>query len=119
METRRSGFLWRRQIGAAAPLSTPWTGDGRSVRLTVADDGVGVASSTDARAADDATNRDAGTNGIGGADGFSTTTGGLAAARGEGFGLLGVRERAQLLGGRVRVRAAAGRGFTLELELPL
>lgn len=35
-----------------------------------------------------------------------------------GFGLLGVRERAQLLGGQVRVRATAGRGFALEVELP-
>lgn len=37
---------------------------------------------------------------------------------GRGFGLLGVRERAQLLGGVVRVNTAAGRGFLLELELP-
>jgi signal transduction histidine kinase len=36
----------------------------------------------------------------------------------EGFGLLGVRERAQLLSGQVRIRTAAGRGFTLEVELP-
>ena len=35
-----------------------------------------------------------------------------------GFGLLGVRERAQLLGGRVCVRATEGRGFSLEVELP-
>jgi signal transduction histidine kinase len=35
-----------------------------------------------------------------------------------GFGLLGVRERAQLLGGQVRVRALDGRGFSLEVELP-
>ncbi len=37
---------------------------------------------------------------------------------GEGFGLLGLRERAQLLGGRVLIHNDAGRGFTLELELP-
>ena len=36
----------------------------------------------------------------------------------EGFGLLGVRERAQLLGGAMRVRSALGQGFTLEVELP-
>jgi signal transduction histidine kinase len=36
----------------------------------------------------------------------------------EGFGLLGVRERAQLLGGAVRLRSAAGQGFRLEIELP-
>jgi signal transduction histidine kinase len=35
-----------------------------------------------------------------------------------GFGLLGVRERVQLLGGAMRMRAAAGQGFTLEVELP-
>jgi signal transduction histidine kinase len=37
---------------------------------------------------------------------------------GEGFGLLGVRERAQLLGGEVRVRTETGKGFRLEVELP-
>ncbi|PYS92413.1 MAG: two-component sensor histidine kinase [Acidobacteria bacterium] len=36
-----------------------------------------------------------------------------------GFGLLGVRERAQLLGGAVRVRTALDKGFTLEVELPV
>jgi signal transduction histidine kinase len=35
-----------------------------------------------------------------------------------GFGLLGLRERAQLLGGEVRVRTAPGAGFTLEVEVP-
>jgi signal transduction histidine kinase len=35
-----------------------------------------------------------------------------------GFGLLGVRERVQLLNGYVRVRAEAGKGFTLEVEVP-
>jgi signal transduction histidine kinase len=38
-------------------------------------------------------------------------------ARG-GFGLLGVRERAQLLGGEVRVRTTPGQGFALEVEVP-
>jgi len=36
-----------------------------------------------------------------------------------GFGLLGVRERAQLLGGTMRVSTATGQGFTLEVELPV
>jgi signal transduction histidine kinase len=36
----------------------------------------------------------------------------------EGFGLLGVRERAQLLGGEVRVHTESGKGFRLEVELP-
>ena len=35
-----------------------------------------------------------------------------------GFGLLGVRERVQLLKGSVRVSTSAGRGFTLEVEIP-
>ncbi|MBI5385551.1 MAG: sensor histidine kinase [Verrucomicrobia bacterium] len=35
-----------------------------------------------------------------------------------GFGLLGVRERTQLLGGEVRVRTTPGAGFTLEVEVP-
>ena len=35
-----------------------------------------------------------------------------------GFGLLGVRERVQLLGGEVFVRTEVGKGFTLEVELP-
>jgi signal transduction histidine kinase len=44
---------------------------------------------------------------------------GAGAARTEGgFGLLGVRERAQLLGGQVEVRTAPGEGFTLHVEVP-
>jgi signal transduction histidine kinase len=35
-----------------------------------------------------------------------------------GFGLLGVRERVQLLGGEVHIRTTPGRGFTLEVEVP-
>lgn len=35
-----------------------------------------------------------------------------------GFGLLGVRERVQLLNGSVRIRTKAGEGFTLEVEVP-
>jgi signal transduction histidine kinase len=37
---------------------------------------------------------------------------------GGGYGLLGLRERAQLLGGEVRAPASAGPGFTLEVRLP-
>ncbi len=40
------------------------------------------------------------------------------AGAGPGFGLLGLRERAQLLGGALRVSTAPGAGFTLELEAP-
>lgn len=36
-----------------------------------------------------------------------------------GFGLRGMRERAQLFGGRVRVDSAPGRGTVVELEVPL
>jgi signal transduction histidine kinase len=44
---------------------------------------------------------------------------GLGSANSEGgFGLLGVRERVQLLNGAVHVRGAAGEGFSLEVELP-
>jgi signal transduction histidine kinase len=35
----------------------------------------------------------------------------------EGFGLLGIRERVQLLGGKVCIRTAAGEGFKLEVEI--
>lgn len=35
-----------------------------------------------------------------------------------GFGLIGVRERAQLLGGQVRIQTEMGQGFALEVELP-
>ena len=35
-----------------------------------------------------------------------------------GFGLLGVRERAQQLGGQVQINTARGKGFKLEVELP-
>ncbi len=35
-----------------------------------------------------------------------------------GFGLLGVRERVQLLNGSVRVQTDGGKGFSLEVELP-
>jgi signal transduction histidine kinase len=35
-----------------------------------------------------------------------------------GFGLLGLRERVQLLGGKVRTQSAAGEGFRLDVEVP-
>ncbi len=43
-----------------------------------------------------------------------------ASANGQegGFGLLGVRERAQLLNGQVRIVSPNGSGFLLEIELP-
>lgn len=45
--------------------------------------------------------------------------GGMAAgAESGGYGLLGLRERAQLLGGLLRVETAPRQGFTITLELP-
>ena len=44
---------------------------------------------------------------------------GLGSSNSEGgFGLLGVRERVQLLNGSVQVSTSAGRGFTLDVEVP-
>ena len=39
-------------------------------------------------------------------------------ARGEGLGLLGMRERAALLGGRLAIRSAPGRGAVVRLTIP-
>lgn len=49
-------------------------------------------------------------NGIGAAGAGDLTNG--------GFGLLGLRERVQLLGGRLDFRTETGQGFTLEVEVP-
>jgi signal transduction histidine kinase len=35
-----------------------------------------------------------------------------------GFGLIGLRERVQYLGGELRVHTTAGQGFTLEVKVP-
>ena len=37
----------------------------------------------------------------------------------EGFGLKGIREKAETLGGRCRFSGEAGEGFEIELSLPL
>ena len=37
----------------------------------------------------------------------------------EGFGLLGIRERVELVGGTLKVRSAPGAGTTLEATLPV
>jgi signal transduction histidine kinase len=37
---------------------------------------------------------------------------------GGGYGLLGIRERVQLLGGKVSVETAPGEGFALQVEVP-
>lgn len=50
---------------------------------------------------------------------LSVTDNGVGSDNSEGgFGLLGVRERVQLLEGSVRVSTSAGGGFTLEIEIP-
>jgi len=38
--------------------------------------------------------------------------------RGEGFGLFSLRERAEILGGRLRIHTGPGLGTTVEIELP-
>ena len=43
---------------------------------------------------------------------------GTGDARGTGFGLLGLRERAERLGGRLDVESSAGAGTTLRMEVP-
>ena len=41
------------------------------------------------------------------------------AVKTSGFGLLGMRERAELLGGTIAVQSAPGRGATIEVTLPV
>jgi len=60
-------------------------------RLTIADDGVGISNPA--------------------AESDRSTVG--------SFGLTGLRERLALAGGTLRVESAAGRGFTLEAEVPI
>jgi signal transduction histidine kinase len=44
---------------------------------------------------------------------------GVGAARaGDGFGLMGLRERVQLLDGSLAVETAVGRGFALHVQVP-
>lgn len=43
---------------------------------------------------------------------------GVAGNPGRGFGLMGLQERAQLVGGQLRSQSTAGHGFTLEVEVP-
>lgn len=50
--------------------------------------------------------------------GIKTATGDALANAGGGFGLFGLRERVQLLGGVLNVGAAPERGYKLEIEIP-
>lgn len=43
---------------------------------------------------------------------------GAATANSDGFGLIGMRERVQLLGGQFRIESAVGKGFLLETAVP-
>ncbi|MEJ2749788.1 MAG: sensor histidine kinase, partial [Anaerolineae bacterium] len=43
---------------------------------------------------------------------------GKSTAVGDGFGLIGMRERIRLLGGRLTIDSAAGKGFRLETAVP-
>jgi len=69
------------------------------VRLTVLDNGVGAAI------------------GAAVANGAADGAGAAPAEPDGGFGLLGLRERVQLIGGNVSVRSAPGEGFRLEVEV--
>ena len=51
--------------------------------------------------------------------GFDLAAAGPDTATGRGLGLLGMRERASLLGGGVRIDSHAGSGTTIEASLPL
>lgn len=51
--------------------------------------------------------------------GFDAAAARPDASTGEGLGLPGMRERASLLGGRVRIDSATGQGTTVEAQLPL
>lgn len=51
--------------------------------------------------------------------GFEPASTGPDTATGRGLGLLGMRERASLLGGSVRIESAPGAGTTVEATLPL
>ncbi len=66
------------------------TCDEGALRLTVRDDGVG----------------------------FDVAAARQRALHGETFGLLGIQERAQLLGGDVAIESAPGKGTTLRVQLP-
>jgi PAS domain S-box-containing protein len=76
--------------------------DHASCLLRVADDGRGAPGAAQAPGAD-------------GASGASS----VPPARDKSFGLLGIRERAHMLGGAVATDTASGKGFALTVTLPL
>jgi PAS domain S-box-containing protein len=51
--------------------------------------------------------------------GFDPETARHSAARGESFGLIGIQERVELLGGRCEIRSQAGAGTTIHVRFPI
>jgi signal transduction histidine kinase len=51
--------------------------------------------------------------------GFDPKTARRGAAQGESFGLLGIQERVELLGGRARIRSEPGHGTSIQVWFPL
>ncbi len=62
---------------------------------------------------------DNGRGGAAGSNGVSETATGDDTGRAQGFGLLGMRERIALLGGTVRAGAEPGKGWRVEMRVPL
>ena len=54
-----------------------------------------------------------------GADCRASGASSVPPARDKSFGLLGIRERAHMLGGAVATDTASGKGFVLTVTLPL
>ncbi len=74
--------------------------DEKNCLLRVADDGLGASETAQSSP---------------GAEGLA----GVPPARDKSFGLIGIRERAHMLGGTVAIETAPGKGFTLTVALPL
>ena len=79
------------QHASARRVRVSLRGDGGKLRLIVADDG----------------------------SGFDATSGEAPAQRGASLGLVGMRERAMLAGGRLRVRSTPGKGTTIRAVFPI
>lgn len=51
--------------------------------------------------------------------GFDQETARMRARRGESFGLLGIRERVELLGGRTDIQSRPGQGTSIRVRFPV